>query len=376
MNRRTLLTLAPVAFLTSANAPVKELLTVEVVASGLEAPVHLTAPAGDPRLFIVEQAGRIRIVQDGRLLPTPFLDITGRVGSGGERGLLSMAFHPRYTDNGSFYVNYTDRRGDTRVERYRVSRDPNVADSASAKLILGITQPYANHNGGHVVFGPDGMLYIPLGDGGSGGDPQGHGQNRATLLGKLLRLDVDRGDPYAIPRDNPFVRDSGAGARAEIWALGLRNPWRIAVDRQTGLLYTADVGQNRWEEINVQPANQGGLNYGWNRMEGAHCYGLPLCAKAGLVMPAVEYSHDEGCSVIGGAVYRGSRLPFVSGHYFYSDWCSGWLKSFAFQNGGVTAAATWEVGTLGSVVSFGEDGSGELYIVSGNGSVYRLIQRR
>ena len=348
-------------------------LGIARVASGLDNPLHLTAPAGDRRLFIVEQPGRIRIVKDGALVARPFLDITARVQSGGEQGLLSLAFHPRYTENGLLYVNYTDGDGDTMVERYRVSSDPDVVDTATAHTILRVDQPYANHNGGHILFGPDGMLYVGMGDGGSGGDPHRYGQDRTTLLGKLLRLDVDRGDPYAIPPDNPFV--GGAGAHREIWAYGLRNPWRMSFDWETGLLYIADVGQNRWEEVNVQPATAAGLNYGWNRMEGAHCYGLPVCSKAGVVLPALEYDHADGCSITGGVVYRGKRLRFVAGHYFYSDYCSGFLRSFTYENQVVSNRRTWKINGLGSVLSFGEDGAGEVYILSGNGSVFRLTEK-
>jgi glucose/arabinose dehydrogenase/anti-sigma factor RsiW len=350
-------------------------LAVERVETGLNSPLHLTAPAGDARLFVVEQVGRIRIIKNGALVRRPFLDISRKVASGGERGLLSLAFHPRYADNGLFFVNYTDKEGDTRVERYKVSADPDVADTASGVAILHIEQPYANHNGGHILFGRDGMLYIGMGDGGAGGDPHGYGQSRLTLLGKLLRIDVDRGSPYAVPRDNPFV--DSAGLRPEIWAYGLRNPWRMAFDTVGRLLYIADVGQSRWEEINVQPDTARGLNYGWNRMEGQHCYGLPVCRKAELVLPAVEYEHDDGnCSVTGGVVYRGKRLPFLAGHYLYSDYCTGFLRSFAFKNGAVAERHTWEVGSLGSVLSFGEDAAGEVYLLSSNGTVYRIVEKR
>jgi glucose/arabinose dehydrogenase len=349
-------------------------LAVERVVRGLRMPLHLTAPAGDSRLFIVEQEGRIRIVKNGALLARPFIDIAKKITSGGERGLLSVAFHPRYAQNGYFFVNYTDRKGDTQVERYTVSSDPDVADTASGSPVLHVAQPYANHNGGHILFGPDSMLYVGMGDGGSGGDPHGNGQSRATLLGKLLRLDVDHRQPYAIPRDNPFVDSSGM--RPEIWAYGLRNPWRMAFDRGTGMLYIADVGQNKWEEVNVQPASQGGLNYGWNRMEGNHCYGLPVCRKAGLVLPALEYSHDYGCSITGGVVYRGKRLPFLAGNYLYSDYCTGFLRSFTFANGAVAGQHEWSVGSLGAVLSFGEDAAGEVYVLSANGAVYRIVEKR
>jgi len=347
-------------------------LAVEEVASGLSHPLYLTAPSGDSRLFVVEQAGRIRVIEHGELLLDPFLDLTGVIQAGGERGLLSMAFHPAYAANGYFFVDYTDTDGNTRVERYSTSADPNRADTASAKLILGVGQPYPNHNGGQVLFGPDGMLYVALGDGGAGGDPLGSGQDTGTLLGSMLRIDVDDGDPYGIPPDNPFVDD--AGARGEIWAYGLRNPWRVAFDSVDGLLYVADVGQSAWEEIDVQPASAAGLNYGWNIMEAGHCYGSPTCSQSGLTLPVAEYGHDNGnCSVTGGFVYRGSAIPAIEGHYFYADYCAGWLRSFRYESGTATDMRKWEIGDLGRVLSFGQDASGELYILSENGSVYRIV---
>jgi len=348
-------------------------MALTVVASGLTHPLWLTAPPGDPRLFIVEQPGRIRIVRDGQLLPRPFLDLTDRVLDGGERGLLSVAFHPRYRDNGFLYVNYTDVNGDTRVERYHVTGDPDVADPGSGHLVLFVKQPYANHNGGLVLFGPDGKLYVGMGDGGGGGDPHGNGQNRAALLGKLLRLDVDAGDPYSVPTDNPFV--GVRGARPEIWALGLRNPWRFCFDREASLLYIADVGQNHWEEIDVAPAGRGGLNYGWNVMEGNHCYRAPLCDRDGLQLPVLEYSHREGCSVTGGFVYRGSDLPELRGHYVYGDYCSGWVRSFRVQGGAAVDARRWNLGDVGQIMSFGEDARRELYLLSDNGRAYRFTRR-
>jgi hypothetical protein len=349
-------------------------LALQVVAQGLEYPVDLTAPGSDPRLFIVEQAGRIRVVRDGRLLDRPFLDLTEKVGYGGERGLLSMAFHPHYPDNGWFYVNYTDRRGDTRVERYSVSGNPDIADPATARPVLEVHQPYANHNGGLVRFGPDGMLYIGMGDGGGAGDPHGNAQDRGTLLGDLLRIDVDRGDPYAIPPDNPFA--PRPGMRGEIWGWGLRNPWRFCFDPPTHRLYIADVGQNRWEEIDVVDARLAGLNFGWNVMEGAHCYRSPRCDARGFVEPVVEYGHGGGCSVIGGYVYRGRRLPDLVGHYFYADYCAGWIRSFRYAEGRAHQHRQWQVGRVGDVLSFGEDAAGELYVLSADGRVYRLVPER
>lgn len=346
-------------------------LVLTPVATGLSRPLHLTAPAGDERLFVVEKTGGIRIVKGGAPLPTPFLDLSEAVSTGGEQGLLSMAFHPDYATNGFFYVDYTDADGNTHVTRYSVSAsDPDVADPASAKTILMVEQPFANHNGGLLLFGPDGMLYIGLGDGGSGGDPLGNGQNLGTLLGKILRIDVDADDPYAVPPDNPFV--GRAGARGEIWAYGLRNPWRFAFDDAAGRLYIADVGQGAWEEVNVVPSDEGGQNFGWNTMEGAHCYNASSCDETGLTLPALEYSHDDGCSITGGFVYRGSLAPDVVGRYFYSDYCSGFLRSFTFDGTAASTPTTWDVGDIGNVQSFGEDAAGELYILSINGTVYRL----
>ena len=347
-------------------------LGVQEVATGLSSPLYLTSPAGDSRLFVVEQPGRIRIIKNGQLLPTPVLDITSRVSSGGERGLLSVAFHPSYASNGFFYVNFTDGAGNTRVERFSVSANADVANAASSKLILAQTQPFANHNGGLNLFGPDGMLYIGLGDGGSGGDPQGNGQNRGTLLGKILRIDVDHGDPYAIPADNPFV--SQAGARGEIWAYGLRNPWRFSFDRIGGRLYVADVGQDRFEEVNVVVSNRGGVNYGWNVMEGSSCYNASSCTQTNLEIPPLTYDHSAGCSITGGYVYRGTLITQVVGHYFYSDYCSGFLKSFRYQNGQALEQKTWSIGSIGNVTSFGEDATGELYITSANGKVYKIVR--
>ncbi len=346
-------------------------LALETVATGLDHPVHLTAPAGDARLFVVEQPGRIRIIARGRLLARPFLDLTDRVSDGGERGLLSVAFHPDYAHNGFFFVDYTDRHGDTAIERFTVSRDPDLADQGSGVRVLSIAQPYANHNGGLVAFAPDGMLWIGMGDGGSAGDPHGNGQNPAVLLGKMLRIDVDHGRPYAIPRDNPFV--ARPGARPEIWATGLRNPWRFSFDRESGTVVIGDVGQNEWEEIDVAPLDAAGLNYGWNRMEGRHDFRPRAGDRARLTPPALEYGHRDGCSVTGGLVYRGRRIPALRGHILFSDYCSGWIRSFRFVRGVAADLREWKVGDAGTVVSFGEDAAGEAYIVSHDGRIFRLV---
>ena len=346
--------------------PAFELIRLDLQLSD---PIHLAAPVGDPRLFVVEQAGRIRIVRNGSLVEKPFLDISTRVSSGNERGLFSVAFHPDFNANGSLFVNFTDLDGTTRIERYQVSFDPDIADPQSASLLLSIEQPYANHNGGHLLFGPDGYLYVGMGDGGRGGDPLGSGQNRETLLGGILRLDVDGAEPYSIPGDNPWA--DHASFRPEIWAWGLRNPWRLAFDPVADLLYIADVGQNSREEVNVVSAGAGGLNFGWNVMEGTECFDRSTCSQEGLVLPAVEYDHSSGCSVTGGEVYRGSRIPEIQGLYFYSDYCRGWLRSFRFESGVALDHQEWDVGAIGSVVSFGMDGTGELYALSRAG-VYRF----
>ena len=365
-----LLALAPAQALAAARPEPASGLALERVVARLESPVHLISPPGDPRLFIVEQPGRIRIVENGTLLPAPFLDITDRVGYGGERGLLSVAFHPRYATNGAFFVNYTDKHGDTRVERYRVSGERNRALRSSAQLVLGVDQPAPNHNGGHILFGPDSMLYIGMGDGGGAGDPHGNGQDRGTLLGKLLRIDVNQ-EPYGIPPGNPTGTERGT--LREIWALGLRNPWRMCFDRATGLLYIADVGQNQWEEIHVAPAGRSGINYGWNIMEGRHCFRSPVCGQQGLALPPLEYGHGEGCSVTGGLVYRGRRIPQIAGCYFFSDYCSGWIRSFRYADGAVTEYKEWRLPKVPDVTSFGEDAEGEMYILSLDGSVQRLV---
>jgi glucose/arabinose dehydrogenase len=349
-------------------------LALVPVVQGLDNPVFLTSPPGDSRLFVVEQRGRIRIISNGRLLPRPFLDLTDRVRDGGERGLLSVAFHPRYARNGLLFVNYTDRRGDTRIERYHVSRDPNLADKSSAFLLLGIDQPFANHNGGLVLFGPDGMLWIGMGDGGSAGDPFDNAQNLGSLLGKMLRIDVDHGERYAIPEDNPFVRRPGA--RPEVWAYGLRNPWRFCFDPSGRTLVIGDVGQSKWEEIDAAPAREGGLNYGWNWLEGSHAFRRSPEQSSGTTPPITEYAHDDGCSVIGGYVYRGRALPGLRGWYLYSDYCSSWLRGVRLVGGRAAEEHDWSMRVPGPVTSFGEDARGELYVLTSEGAVFRISPER
>jgi len=350
-------------------------LGVALVASGLATPVFLTTPAGDARLFIVERPGRIRIYESGALRPRPFLDISARVSTDGERGLLSMAFDPGYATNGLFYVYFTDLAGAITVERYRVSADPTEADPAPTPVLSIPHATYSNHNGGLLAFGPDGMLYIGTGDGGGGGDPDGNAQNAGALLGKLLRIDV-RALPYAIPAGNPLLGQ--AGARPEIWALGLRNPWRFAFDPLAGLLYIADVGQDRREEVDVVPAAVAGRNYGWNVTEGGLCYPADPCDRTPLTMPLFEYDHSQGCAITGGYVYRGGALPEITGYYFYSDFCSGWLRSFAvIHDRNITSVILqrdWNLPNVGQITSFGQDGRGELYLLSADGRVHRLVR--
>lgn len=350
---------------------------LEEVAAGLSVPLYLTAPPGDAaRLFIVEQTGSVRVVKDGALLPEPFLDLGERVSKGGEQGLLGLAFDPDFASSGSLVVHYTDLAGNTTLSRFRVSpTDPDRADPTSEEIILTAAQPFSNHNGGQVTFGPDGFLYLGLGDGGSSGDPGNRGQDRSDLLGSILRIDVHAAPPYAIPVDNPFA--GLPDARPELWSIGLRNPWRFSFDRATGDLYIADVGQNLREEIDVSTAAEGagrGFNYGWSVMEGSTCVGGSGSDQAGLTLPALEYGHDEGCSVTGGYVYRGSAVPSLQGQYFYGDFCGGWVRSFRYSDGVVTDRLSWpSLSPGGPVVSFGEDASGELYVLEAGGRVFRIV---
>lgn len=347
--------------------PDPALYTWETVASGLERPVDIqSTSAGAGRLFIVEKAGRIRILQDGQVLSVPFLDITERVGSqGNEQGLLGLAFHPRYVGNGFFYVNYTDRDGNTVIARFQASPQLGLADPASESILLRVNQPFANHNGGALAFGADGFLYVGLGDGGSSGDPFGNAQNLASLLGKILRLDVNSAEPYGIPPGNI----SGS----EVWAYGLRNPWRISVDRVTGDLHIGDVGQNKWEEINFVAAGTPGLlNFGWDYMEGTHAYEGFLPLDLALVAPVAEYDHSQGCSVTGGVVYRGA-MPEWQGIYLYADYCRGTIWGLLNADGQWQTRVLFE--TRLTVTTFGQDEAGEVYLASDSGQVLRLVRR-
>jgi len=351
-------------------------VALERIAEGLDFPLYLTAPPGDPRLFVVEKGGAIRIIKAGVLLATPFLDLHAQVSTGSEQGLLGLAFDPAYATNGRFIVHYTDVAGDTRLSSFQVSADPDRAEATSEQVILAADQPFANHNGGQIAFGPDGYLYLGLGDGGSAGDPSGTGQRLDDLLGSILRLSPTA-TGYTVPADNPFVGVSGA--RGEVWSYGLRNPWRFSFDRVTGDLYIGDVGESRREEIDVALASAGGgrgVNYGWSVMEGAGCYGAGSCDTAGLVLPVLQYDHGQGCSVTGGYVYRGAAIPALQGHYFYADYCSGFVRSFRLVDGVPADQASWP--TLipgGAIPSFGEDAAGELYLLSADGRVLKIVPR-
>ncbi len=354
-------------------------VALQEIASGLAFPLYLTSPPGDSRLFIVERSGTIRVRTTEGFAAEPFLDLTGQVSTDGERGLLGLAFPPDYSTSGRFVVHYTNLEGDTRVSRFQVSADPNRADPASEAVLLAAEQPFSNHNGGQIVFGPDGFLYIGLGDGGASGDPEGRGQRLDDLLGSILRIDPAGspagGLPYAVPPDNPFIQTPGA--LPEIWSLGLRNPWRFSFDRATGDLYIGDVGQNQWEEVDYTPAAEGagrGVNYGWDLMEGLHCVESADCDRTSLALPVLEYDHGTGCSITGGYVYRGAAIPDLQGHYFYGDFCDGFVRSLRVEAGAVVDELDWP--TLrpgGTVVSFGEDAAGELYVLTGEGRVSKIV---
>jgi glucose/arabinose dehydrogenase len=348
---------------TSSAAPGEVAIEFEVVVNQLAQPLDIAVPLDDGVRYVVEQAGRIRVVRDEELVEQALLDIRDRIASGGERGLLGLAFHPSFPDDPRLFVNYTDTNGDTAISEFQVAASLETADPDSERILIHADQPYANHNGGALAFGPDGMLYIALGDGGAGGDPHGYGQRLDTFLAKILRIDVDAaptGDrAYAVPDDNPFVDTSEA--RREIWATGLRNPWRMRFDAGTGDLWIGDVGQSAREEIDLAPAGVGGLNFGWNRMEGSACFEpREGCDEDGLTPPVAEYGHDGGCAVIGGVVVRDPDQPLLDGRYVFSDSCSGnvWLlDAAAGAQGPVEAALVASTGRSISSIAADADGS-------------------
>ncbi len=336
-----------------------------VPVAAIEQPLALAVRPGDPALYVAEKTGLVVAIRDGAVDPAPVLDLSGEVSLGAEQGLLGIAFSP---DGGRLYVDFTDLRGDTHVEEFAMQE--GRAEPSTRRLVLFVHQPFSNHNGGNLVFGPDGMLYVGLGDGGSGGDPLGNGQSLSTLLGKILRIDPLAGRPYTIPPDNPFVGRSGA--RPEIWDFGLRNPWRFSFDRRTGALWIGDVGQSSWEEVDFEPAGSaGGIDYGWNLMEGDHLY-AGASPRAGLAAPVYEYSHAGGaCAITAGYVYRGRAIPALTGAYVFGDFCLGRLEALRLGPGG--SVERWFLGpVLPNLASFGQDARGELYALSLTDGVFRI----
>jgi len=386
VRKAIVLVVTAIFFATCANSDESAVIRTEKIVSGLARPVFLTSPPGDStRLFIVEQhTAQIKIVKGRAVLDTPFLNIDNVViDTGNERGLLGLAFHPLYETNGYFYVQYTNNDGDSVIARFSVSDNPDRADPNSSLIVLTVPQPFANHNGGMIAFGPnDGYLYIGMGDGGSAGDPENRAQNDGELLGKMLRIDVDGELPYGVPPDNPHVGEGDP--LDEIWAKGLRNPWRFSFDRGNGDLYIADVGQNTYEEIDFQlSTSNGGENYGWRLMEGMHCFNPPGdCDPGDMTYPIHEYTHVGNpfrCSVTGGYVYRGNAIPDLQGTYFFADFCSDQIWSFRYDGATLTELTdrTSELApgnglSLESISSFGEDDTGELYILDLNGEIFKI----
>ena len=350
---------------------------LQPIAVGLAFPVYLTSPPGDSRLFVVERGGTVRIIESGSVRPTPFLDLSAKVSTRAEQGLLSLAFAPDYATSGRFFVDYTDLGDDIQVESFLVSADPSVANATSETPVLTVQSPGVSHNGGLITFGPDGMLYIGVGDGGSrDGLDDGRGQSLDDLLGALLRIDVSSGTGYVIPTDNPFV--GVPGANGEIWAYGFRNPWRYSFDRSTGDLFIADVGESRWEEVDRATTAEGrgrGVNYGWSVMEGPDCM-TAGCDQTGLTLPILEYGHGgQGCAITGGYVYRGTALPSLQGQYLYGDFCKGWVRSIPAQ-GAPGMPTEWPaLAPGGNITSFGEDSAGELYLLTADGGVFKIVPK-
>jgi glucose/arabinose dehydrogenase len=345
-------------------------IKLQKLAHTFKEPIFATAPAGASRLYVVERAGRV-IMGSGTTWST-FLDIRSRVGSNGsEQGLLSIAFHPKYSKNHRVFADYTDRNGDTHVVEFKVSATTGKAHAGSERLLLKIKQPYQNHNGGLLKFGPDNNLYIGMGDGGSSGDPQNRAQNRKSLLGKILRINVDGAKPYTVPKSNPW--SNGSGGRKEIWLYGVRNPWRFAFDSPSGLMYIGDVGQNEWEEIDVFKRSTGaGRNLGWDKWEGTHIFERKTM-RGTHTKPVLQYSHGAGCSVTGGEVYRGARVDALKGWYLYADFCQNWIKAFRYSSGKIVQKAKF--GGVEQISSFGTGGNRDVYVVSLSGGVYRIAKR-
>ena len=364
---------------TGSNLPALQGVSLETLTGDVRQPTAITTPPGDDRLFIVERFGVILMMDANReLQETAFLDLTDRVLAGGiEQGLLGLAFHPDYANNGRFYVYYTDQGGRRQLSEFQVSvSDPNIASPDTERVLIELEQPPdatdIRHYAGNLAFGPDGYLYVSMGD---GADSRDQGQDPNTMFGAVSRIDVDGGDPYGIPPENPFVDEGGAG---EVWAYGLRNPWRFSIDPVDGLIYIADVGHADQEEINVLPIAEGGFNLGWSDVEGTRCFHVQDCDLANYTSPVLTYSHEEGCSITGGYVYRGAAIPELTGTYFYSDWCSEWIRSFKYVGGQVTEERDWteDLGTLGQVNTFGVDSAGELYLGTHEGLVARFVADR
>jgi hypothetical protein len=359
-------------------APLKG-LALETIASGIPFPVFATSMPGDDRIFVLERQGRIRVIDSSGLREEPYLNLIDRVGSGGiENGLLGLAFHPDFATNGRFFVYYTDKDLDSRLSEFSSSFDATTASSSGEKILFEVDQAGIRHRAGMLQFGPDGYLWVAMGDGGLGDDSA---QNTQMMQGNIHRIDVNSGDPYSVPASNPFA--DGVSGRPEIWAYGLRNPWRFSIDTATRTIYIGDVGQATWEEINVASIDTPGINFGWPNFEGTMCY-QPSdgCGMTGWQEPTIAYDHGAGCSVTGGYVYRGSAIPEIFGHYFYADWCNGMVRSFKYANGAATEEKDWTADfaasgqVAGQVASFGLDGDGEFLLVDSNGRIFRLIATR
>ncbi|MBA2336544.1 MAG: PQQ-dependent sugar dehydrogenase [Acidimicrobiia bacterium] len=361
---------------TAPPAPLQG-LSLETVATGLHQPTAMASAPNDPRLFVTERTGMIRVIdQANGLRPEPFLDLTDRVGSSGiEQGLLGLAFHPDFAVNGRLFAYYVTTEMHRRLSEFTVGSDGEAADPASERVLFDHAQPPGSvdirHYGGMVLFGPEGLLYVSLGD---GADASGQGQNTDTPFAAVLRIDVDSGDPYAIPPGNPFA---GGGA-PELWAYGLRNPWRFAIDPVEQLMYVADVGQDAWEEVNVVPLDGGGANFGWPDTEGSACFLKSDCDLDDYTLPVLEYDHSQGCSITGGVVYRGAAIPELQGQYFYADWCGMWVRSFRYTAEGATDEMDWseDLPESGQVNAFGTDASGEMYLANFDGVVAKIVPVR